>query len=259
MKNIFQPKLGLLGIGLVLATGLISSTTIAAPLRQAGEFIVIDKMTKSEKEQYIADVKSLEESFARDQAKMKNLVNKVEKNPAAYNKLTEEEKQIVDISKATSKNNGGTSSKAATNEGYTNMLPGYYYISVNGSIGGLGTGHAAIRSSQDLQTIEAYPKDGVKRYDKKWNYERKFYKAMAVGSTTSRREKAAKYAESKVGKAYNNNFLDKWNETKFYCSQLVWRAWYNQGINIDNKPNDNIVSPVEIGNSSNTYKFEYKG
>jgi uncharacterized protein YycO len=258
MKNIGKPGIGLLAAG-IITVGLISFSGVfaAEPLRKAGEYISYESMTGAERKQYDADIKALEKSFAKDQQRMKDLVDKVAKSPDAYKKMTEDEKQIVDFARKT--NSSNTTITTLAYDGYANMLPGYYYISVKGTIAGLGTGHAAIKNSQSQQTIEAYPAGGVKRYDKKWNYESMFYKAMAIGSTSTRRTSAVSYAESKIGKPYNNNFYDKWNQTKFYCSQLVWRAWYNQGIDIDDIKFDNIVTPTEVGVSNNTYKFEYRG
>lgn len=55
---------------------------------------------------------------------------------------------------------------------------------------------------------------------------------------------AGKYARMQIGKPYNWDFPDRFTEEKFYCSQLCWRAWYNQGCRLDRdgkgiiKPND---------------------
>ena len=37
---------------------------------------------------------------------------------------------------------------------------------------------------------------------------------------------AADYAIDQIGKGYNWNFMDKNNEDTFYCSSLVYKAWY---------------------------------
>ena len=41
------------------------------------------------------------------------------------------------------------------------------------------------------------------------------------------------YAEKQLGKPYNMTFTDKWDETKFYCTQLIWRAYLEAGLQID--------------------------
>lgn len=44
---------------------------------------------------------------------------------------------------------------------------------------------------------------------------------------------AARYAERQLGKSYNWNYLDRQTTEKFYCSQLCWRAWIQQGFKVD--------------------------
>lgn len=44
---------------------------------------------------------------------------------------------------------------------------------------------------------------------------------------------AARYAERQVGKPYNWNFLNRKTVDSFYCSQLCWRSWLEQGYRID--------------------------
>lgn len=232
--------------------------TLAASQFNPGDFIDVVQMTKEQRLGYENDLKLLQESFQKDQSKMKTLMQQYEKNPSSYNNMSDNDKQIVDYAKKVYKNDNQVNAASATNDNYSGMIPGYYFIGVQGSILGLGTGHVAIKGNKDRETVESYPEDGVRSRIDKWKGAHKFYKAMAIGSTSTRRTNAVNYANSKVNKPYNHNFWNKWTETSFYCSQLVWRAWYNQGIDIDNNKNDTIVTPVEVGLSSNTYKFEYK-
>lgn len=44
---------------------------------------------------------------------------------------------------------------------------------------------------------------------------------------------AACYAEKQLGKPYNWNFFNRNSTEEFYCSQLCWRAWLEQGYKID--------------------------
>ena len=46
-------------------------------------------------------------------------------------------------------------------------------------------------------------------------------------------EEAASYAADQVGHHYNWVFPDKWTTDKFYCTQLVWRAYNTGGSPID--------------------------
>jgi len=44
---------------------------------------------------------------------------------------------------------------------------------------------------------------------------------------------AVTYAADQDPKKYNWIFPDKWTEDKFYCSQLVWRSYEKQGVDLD--------------------------
>jgi len=46
------------------------------------------------------------------------------------------------------------------------------------------------------------------------------------------RRAAADYCLAQVGKPYNRRFSDPYREDSFYCSQLLWRAYRRQGINL---------------------------
>ncbi len=129
----------------------------------------------------------------------------------------------------------------------------------SGSVG--FAGHAAIVSNDSNKTVESYTesfspinKDGVQYYDNNWGNQSKALLVRPNNATTSQYSKAADYAESQVGKPYNWNFFDKDTEEKFYCSQLVWKAWLDAGINCEpgSIPNG-IIAPADLVNSKNTY------
>jgi WD40 repeat protein len=56
---------------------------------------------------------------------------------------------------------------------------------------------------------------------------------LRTKSDGGKRDAAVAYAEAQEGKKYNWNYPDKWTTDKFYCSQLVWRAYEEQGIDLD--------------------------
>lgn len=56
---------------------------------------------------------------------------------------------------------------------------------------------------------------------------------LRVTATAAQRDAACVYAVNQTGKDYNWNYLNKDTEGSFYCSQLVWRAYENQGIDLD--------------------------
>lgn len=149
-----------------------------------------------------------------------------------------------------------------------NVLGSYGDIIVNtslnipsSSIGIPFIGHAAIVSNIARTTIESWPKvnspigvDGVQKYDNNWANISKSKLLRPVGANISQYEQAATYAENQVGKPYNWNFVNKKTTDSFYCSQLVWLAWLDAGIDCEagSFPNA-VIAPADLVNSKNTY------
>ena len=70
---------------------------------------------------------------------------------------------------------------------------------------------------------------------------------------THMRMKVAQYCIAQVGKSYNLNFLNSESEDAFYCSQLVYKAYQqvgidlNTGLAMEQLPGTNaIIYPQEI-------------
>ena len=82
---------------------------------------------------------------------------------------------------------------------------------------------------------------------------------LRVNAYYTRCIEAQNYAHSKIGYPYNDNWLNKWPTNKYYCSQLVWAAYYwtNPRIDIDATPNNNWVSPDDIFNDGDTYVVQH--
>ncbi len=144
------------------------------------------------------------------------------------------------------------------------VLVGY---DLNSGSSAIGFGHAAIVSRKAAKTVEAWHKNwspikqhGVRRYNNNWGSRKKVYGLWVKKSNNTKYVNAAKYAEKQADqkKPYNMNFFDKKTTKKFYCSQLAWRAWKNQGHDIDNIKIDSVVSPMELVNSNNTKVFYHK-
>jgi cell wall-associated NlpC family hydrolase len=55
---------------------------------------------------------------------------------------------------------------------------------------------------------------------------------LRVGTDQAKRGAAVAYTEQQIGKPYLIQ-LDKYLESAFYCTQLVWRAYEKQGIDLD--------------------------
>jgi hypothetical protein len=76
---------------------------------------------------------------------------------------------------------------------------------------------------------------------------------LSTADERHRREDIVDYCLAQVGKPYNLNFLDPEQEDAFYCSQLAYKAYQRQGINLNtgrgmsNLPGSGkIVFPQEI-------------
>lgn len=115
------------------------------------------------------------------------------------------------------------------------------------SSGGNLTGHAGIVCLDSDYAMEAYFSDGVQRRVNDWKT--RYSKVIDAGIEGPAWKKhyvgAAQYAEDREGFGYNANILNKWTTDKFYCSQLVWRAWYEQGFDLD-KDGGNSVIPTDL-------------
>ncbi|SDJ06049.1 YiiX/YebB-like N1pC/P60 family cysteine hydrolase [Alteribacillus bidgolensis] len=126
-------------------------------------------------------------------------------------------------------------------------------------------GHAAIVSDySDNWTLESFmagfssqspDEDGVMWQINNWKTR---YDTVAgywpQASGSSDYKEAALYAENQLHEPYNTDFTNKWNTSKWYCSQLVWRAWYEQGVDIDGVTNG-VIFPKDITKSNNVYAF----
>ncbi|MGV1004078.1 MAG: YiiX/YebB-like N1pC/P60 family cysteine hydrolase [Candidatus Nanopelagicales bacterium] len=151
---------------------------------------------------------------------------------------------------------------ALVGEGSRSGTSGDFWVSLMDRSGSIGfAGHAAIVSTNSTVTIESFAKtaspinkDGVQKYANTWGARTDVLMLRPRGATLKDFTAAATYAEAQVGDPYNWNFLDKMTEKSFYCSQLVWRAWLNQGIDIEKGSFPNgAVTPADLVNSTNTY------
>ena len=113
-------------------------------------------------------------------------------------------------------------------------------------------GHAAIVSTSGKYVIEAVLFDGVRLADNDW-YKRGNRAYIPKGIVSNRQRIAAvRYALNQLHKEYEISF-DKWRTDKFYCSQLVWRAWLDAGKNIA-PSSGKIVAPADLEKSGTILK-----
>ncbi len=76
---------------------------------------------------------------------------------------------------------------------------------------------------------------------------------LRVSTTVENRTAAVNYARQQARKPYNYNWLDKYRQDKFYCSQLVWASYY-WTANIDLDSNGGLaVSPDNLFWDNNAY------
>jgi uncharacterized protein YycO len=126
-------------------------------------------------------------------------------------------------------------------------------------------GHAAIVSEYNVWTIESWPlitspidEDGVQWYTNDWASYSQTYGLEVYNATDDDYYYASMYAEYQLGKLYNWNWLDKNTTSYFYCSQLAWRSWLQQGFNLDSYPSDTVVMPAELVTDGDVYIFYYR-
>jgi len=78
-------------------------------------------------------------------------------------------------------------------------------------------------------------------------------KDLTEAQILSMREDVASYCLAQLGKPYNIDFLDSSGEDAFYCSQLAYKAYLKEGIDLNTRigiPNipgtESIIFPQEI-------------
>ncbi|MFB1051875.1 YiiX/YebB-like N1pC/P60 family cysteine hydrolase [Paraliobacillus sp. JSM ZJ581] len=113
-------------------------------------------------------------------------------------------------------------------------------------------GHAGMVLSPK-KTVESFPKGGVQyRYDKWYRRYKKVWGITTRGTSASKDAAAADWANLQIGKPYNKNFFNIETTSKFYCSQLVYKAVKTKaGVNLNWL--GGIVTPSDLVNSSKSY------
>ena len=75
------------------------------------------------------------------------------------------------------------------------------------------------------------------------------------GATANQKSEVVNFVLGQVGDKFNYNMLTKSddpNKDSWYCSELAWAAYKNQGINIEDWPDLFFVSPQEINDDGDT-------
>jgi uncharacterized protein YycO len=122
-------------------------------------------------------------------------------------------------------------------------------------------GHAGVVSDVPGYVVESFGNkgslNGVRHWPNDWatRYSN-VYGLWVSGATDYNYAYAASYSRAQIGLPYNYNFFDIYTTSAFYCSQLVWRAWYNQGWDLND---GGAVWPVDLVESPYTIVFYYQG
>jgi uncharacterized protein YycO len=142
--------------------------------------------------------------------------------------------------------------------------PGDILVTLDGTSSGSlawAGGHAAVVSDVSGYTVESFGNkgnlNGVRHWINDWTTRYEKVKGLRVnGANLSDYSYAASYARQQIGKPYNYNFFNIETTNSFYCSQLVWRAFYNRGFDL----NDGwAVWPVDLIESPLSYAFYSQG
>lgn len=136
-----------------------------------------------------------------------------------------------------------------TSDAYKNLIP---------------TGHAAMvySASQVVESVKAGVKWGKNNWEK--NKSAVYGLIVVNGSINGSEAAATEYCRLRVNKySYNYNYLDVWTRSRFYCSQLVWAAYYDTyGINLNTATFGEAIHPMELVNSPETiliYEYHKNG
>lgn len=113
--------------------------------------------------------------------------------------------------------------------------------------------------------IEAHPDNpngGVDYRDNDWPSRYNRIKGMSVdGATEDDKSNAVGYANLQIGEPYDL-LSGRWTTDKWYCSKLVWRAWYEQGFDLEGRNLElrgTHVTPGDILDSPLTTVFHSQG
>jgi uncharacterized protein YycO len=143
--------------------------------------------------------------------------------------------------------------------------PGDILVTLDGTSSGFewAGGHAGIVSDVSGYVIESFGNkkpelNGVRHWINDWKTRFKKVKALWVkGAKANDYAYVASYNREQIGKSYNYNFFNIHTTSRFYCSQLVWRAWYNRGWDLNH--GGSAVWPVDLIKSPYTIPYYSQG
>lgn len=131
------------------------------------------------------------------------------------------------------------------------------------SNGALGLGHMGIIDLSTLNStpdiIDANTDKGISRHTDMNAWANKYtrvegYNYNGWSSSNRKRNRAVNYADSVIGQGYNYNFFARNSPNSSYCSQLIWKSYRVQGVNLDSNASL-IIFPSDILNHKNVNRF----
>ncbi|SFX62071.1 Permuted papain-like amidase enzyme, YaeF/YiiX, C92 family [Thermoactinomyces sp. DSM 45891] len=137
---------------------------------------------------------------------------------------------------------------------------GDVFVTWDNKTSGFRHGHAGIGSHSSSLTVESFPEGGVQyRARSTWpNNTRKWAAYLVDGAKSDEYQSAASFSENSVGKPYSRDFFNKRRTDRYYCSSIVWRAWVNQGYDLDSN-GGGAVLPSDIDRSKKAIAYYTKG
>lgn len=109
--------------------------------------------------------------------------------------------------------------------------------------------------------IESHPDNpggDVAYRDNNWGTRYNEIKGMEVKNASwTNQSEAIDYAEDQLGEPYNI-WSGRWSTDEWYCSKLVWRAYYSQGIDLEGRtyePRGTHITPGDILDNPQTLVF----
>lgn len=139
--------------------------------------------------------------------------------------------------------------------GTANFTKGDILVTMDNGSSSFRYGHAAIVLSDNRYTMEAWPSNGVQIHGiSKWRPGGSIKTMIAMwvkGALGEDYTESQYWAKLQKGDPYNSSFYDSNRTDKFYCSQLVWKAWKYAGFDV-NGGWDSLISPFDMVEDSQT-------
>jgi uncharacterized protein YycO len=224
--------IGTLSLGLLLpgASGVFASQN-----EEEFDYSVFSKEQQQELKIDLKEIEKLKDKKVDQAALSKELDMLKEENPEKYNDIVKTQ---------------GISIMTAGEMGtYGDIL-----ITYDSKTSGWEHGHAAIVQTNNDYIVEAWPNVGVRSYQNNWANRFTSKKKMYVsGAPSADYTNAQTWAKQQLGDPYSIP-AGKNDARKFYCSSLVWQAWYNQGYNLDAN-GGLLVTPADLENDSSTIVY----